>query len=147
MQPPTNRPRINAITQQKPASLCLMRESENHALVIGPGKKIAIPKLGEAHRRLPSARDAKLQPMSLGKPSAWVAATELHRHKFRAFRFSHAHHAHVHRGSGLGNEPNNRCQSGDGEAECYDDIPTQTHNDPRSATRSATMPGLQPERD
>jgi len=98
----------NAITQQKPASLYFTWESESQTLIIRPLKKIAVLKLGEAYRWLPSAANAKLHPVGLSKTSAWIAAPEVYGHKFLSFQFSRVHDADLHRRIGFGSYHNNR---------------------------------------
>jgi hypothetical protein len=61
--------RANSIAERKSARISFSRDAENKLLAIRVFKEVAIPELWEVYRRLPSAGNAKLHPISLSKAS------------------------------------------------------------------------------
>jgi hypothetical protein len=59
--------RADSIAERKSARISFSRDAENKSLAIRVCKEVAIPKLREVHRRLPSAGNAKLRPINVSK--------------------------------------------------------------------------------
>jgi len=89
---------------------------------------MGLPKLGQRHWRLPSAGNAKLNPMSLSEASGWIATPEFNSHKSASSHLCHVRHADFHRGDGLRSCHNNCHNGGDRQAKQRNYGTTQTHN-------------------